>query len=75
MTNFRLFQTERDCRRQFQFEENGKKSSQRVENTVGEGEITCYEHSVFKRLILQTHKNQGLFGKGLTLSHNPHILI
>ena len=24
-----------------------------------------FSHSVFKRLILQTHKNQGLFGKGL----------
>ena len=23
--------------------------------------------SVFRRLVLQTHKNQGLFGKGLTL--------
>ena len=25
-------------------------------------------HSVFKRLVLQTRKNQGLFGKGLTRS-------
>ena len=24
-----------------------------------------FSHSVFKRLVLQTHKNQGLFGKGL----------
>ena len=24
-----------------------------------------FSHSVFKRLILQTRKNQGLFGKGL----------
>ena len=24
-----------------------------------------FSHSVFKRLELQTHKNQGLFGKGL----------
>ena len=34
-------------------------------------EIARYEqfllyHSVFKRLILQTSKNQGLFGRGLT---------
>ena len=27
-----------------------------------------FSHSVFKRLVLQTRKNQGLFGKGLTLS-------
>ena len=25
----------------------------------------CFSDSVFKRLVLQTHKNQGLFGKGL----------
>ena len=25
-----------------------------------------FSHSVFKRLALQTRKNQGLFGKGLT---------
>ena len=28
-----------------------------------------FSHSVFKRLVMQTHKNQGLFGKGL-----KHIL-
>ena len=35
MTNFRLFQTERVCRRQFQI--------QQVENTVGKGEIAHFE--------------------------------
>ena len=25
-----------------------------------------FSHSVFKRLVLQTRKNQGLFGKGLS---------
>ena len=30
---------------------------------------------VFKRLVLQTHKNQGLFGKGLILYHTIHNLI
>ena len=28
-----------------------------------------FSHIVFKRLGLQTRKNQGLFGKGLTLYH------
>ena len=28
-----------------------------------------FSHIVFKKLVLQTRKNQGLFGKGLTLSH------
>ena len=41
-----------------------------VENTVGKGEIArtsnfSFSHSVFKRPVLQTRKNQGLFGKGL----------
>ena len=27
-----------------------------------------FSHSVFKRLVLQTRKNQGLFGKGLNES-------
>ena len=30
-----------------------------------------FSHSVFKRLVLQTHKNQGLFGKGLTAKLIP----
>ena len=33
-----------------------------------------FSHSVFKRLILQTRKNQGLFGKGLTLLPNDKTL-
>ena len=38
-TNFRLFQTERVCRRQFQISRNERKLSKQVENTVGKGEI------------------------------------
>ena len=26
-----------------------------------------FSHNVFKRLVLQTHEDQGLFGKGLTV--------
>ena len=38
---------------------------------MGKGEVSHYEeilpiHSVFKRLLQQTSKNQGLFVKGLT---------
>ena len=40
-TNLRLFQTERVCRRQF--DENCRKLSKQVENTVGKGEIARYE--------------------------------
>ena len=32
-----------------------------------------FSHSVFKRLVLQTRKNQGLFGKGLTLSQTTNF--
>ena len=42
-TNFRRFQTERVCRPQFQLDENGRKLSKRIENTVGKGEIARYE--------------------------------
>ena len=42
-TSFRLFQTERACRRQFQLDENGRKFAKWVENTAGKGEIARYE--------------------------------
>ena len=40
-TNFRLFQNEKD--NNFKFDENGRKISKRVENTVGKGDIADYE--------------------------------
>ena len=54
----------------FKFNENGRKFFKRVENTGGKGEIACHEQFLlfpqcFKRLVLQTYKNQGLSGKGL----------
>ena len=71
-TNFRLFQTERVCKRQFKFDENGRKLSKRVENTGGRKILLdmsnfSFSHSVLKRLVQQTSKNKGLFKKGLTL--------
>ena len=50
----------------FKFDENGRKFSKRVENPVGKGEF-ARSRSFFERPILRTRKNQGLFGKGLTL--------
>ena len=41
-TNFRLFQIE-FADDNFKFDENGRKVSKRVENTVGKGEIARYE--------------------------------
>ena len=35
-----------------------------------------FSHSVFKRLVMQTRKNQGLFGKGLNIKESiPYILL
>ena len=42
-TNFRLFQTERVADDNFESDENGRKFSKWVENTVGKGEIALYE--------------------------------
>ena len=60
----------------FKLDENGRKSSKRLENTVGKGEIARYEQFLLfkqcfrKTYILQTRTNQGLFGKGLTLPND-----
>ena len=70
-TNFRLYQTERVCRKQFQVPSKWQKVPQIGRKTVREKEkllVTSnfsFSHSVLKRLFLQTRKNQGLFGKGL----------
>ena len=48
----------------FKFNENCRKFSQRVENTVRKREIARND-SVFKRPVLQTRKIKGLFSKGL----------
>ena len=61
MTNFRQSKLKEFADDNFKFYENVKKFSKWIENTVGKGEIA---HSVFKRLVLQTRKNQDLFGKG-----------
>ena len=42
-TNFRLLQTEEFADNNFKFDENGRKLSKWVENTVGKGEIARYE--------------------------------
>ena len=49
----------------FEFDENRRKFSKWVEITGKKR--NCSSRSVFKRLLLQTHKNQGLFRKELNL--------
>ena len=70
MTNFRLFQTERVCRRQLQFDETGEKLSKRIENTVGKGEIAPYEQFLlfpqcFQKACFPGASKVSLCGNGL----------
>ena len=58
--------------RDFELDEGGRKFSKMLENAEGKGEIAHYNnfsffYSVFKRLVLQTRKKKGLFGKGLNI--------
>ena len=53
----------------FEFEKSGSKFSKQVENTVGNEQFLLF-HLVFKGLVLQTCKKQGLFGKGLMIQQN-----
>ena len=53
--NFRLFQTERVCRKQFQIDKIGRKLSKQVENTEGKGEIARYQQFLlFPRCFQKT---------------------
>ena len=70
-TNFRQFQTEKFADDNFRFDENGQKFSKWVKNTVGKGEIARYKQFIlfprcFQRHLIQTGKNLGSFGKGLS---------
>ena len=58
-SNFRIPTLKEFADDNFKFDENYRKFSKWVENTVGKGEIACYEQfllfcSVFKGLVLQT---------------------
>ena len=70
-TNFRLFQTETVCKRQFQIRRKMAESFTNEGKTLWKNEklfVTSnffFFYSVFKRPVLQTSKNKGLFGKGL----------
>ena len=78
-TNFRFFQTERVCRWQFQVWRKWQIVLQTVRKHCGKRKkllfmsIFSFFYTVFKRLVLQARKNQGLFGKGLTLSKTSNF--
>ena len=63
----------------FEFYKTGRKLPKCVENTVGKGEIAYYEQFLlfpqcFKRPVLQTRKNKGLFGKELNPFSRPVLI-
>ena len=63
----------------FELDENSRKFSKCIENTVEMEKLLVmsyfsFSHSAFKRLVLQTHKNHGLFGKGLICFFQKHLL-
>ena len=70
MTNFRLLKLKEFADDNFTFDENGRKSSKWVENTVGKRVLLVtsnfsFSHSVFKRLVSQGHQKASLCGNGL----------
>ena len=71
MTNFRLFQIETVCRRQFQNGWKWQKVCKTIRKHCGKKEKSLvtsnfsFAYTVFIRFVWQTCKNQGLFGKGL----------
>ena len=72
-TNFRLFHAVRVCR-QFQVYWKWHKAVKTGKTHCGKRRNCSLREmfpfpSVFKRRVLQTRKNQGLFGKGLSHSH------
>ena len=79
-TNFRLFQTERICRQQFWTEWKRQKVLQMDRKHCGKRRncslraISPFPAVFFKTLVLQTRKNQGLFGKRL-ISRNWTFLL
>ena len=75
MINFRLFRIEDFADDNFKFEEKGRKLSKPVENTVGKGEIACYEQFLLFPQSFQKACFPGL-SKGVTVwewvKDSPH---
>ena len=71
-TNFRLFQIEKRFQTTILILMKMAESSPKEKKTLWEKEKllvmsnVSFSHSVFKRLVPQTCKNKGLFGKGLS---------
>ena len=70
MTNFRLFQTERDCRQQFKFDENREELSKKVRKHCEKrrncslGAISPFPTMFSKELYSRDVKTRAYLGKG-----------
>ena len=78
MTNFRLFQTERVCRRQFQIRQKWQKVIQTCGKHWEKEKLLVtsnfsFSHSVFKRLVSQGRQKVSLCGNGLKASKNLFV--
>ena len=68
--NFRLFKLKEFADDNFKFDENDRKFSEPVENTVGKGEIACYKQFLLlpqfflKDLYCRHIKTRACLGKG-----------
>ena len=70
-TNFRLLKLKEFADDNFKFDENGRKLSKRVENTVGKGQIARYEQFLFflqcfQKACFPGRQKVALCGNGLT---------
>ena len=68
-TNFRHFKLKEFADNNFKFDENGRKFSKRVENTVGKGEIGRYEHLPFPTVFSKDIKTRACLVKGLNAGY------
>ena len=65
----------------FEFDENGRKFSKRVENTVGKGEIARYEQFILfsrcfsKDFYCRHVKTRAYLGEGLTNSVTSRVTL
>ena len=64
MTNCRLSKLKQSEDDNFEFDENTRKYSKRVENTVAKREIACYE-----QFLLFPVFSKGLFPRGIKRCH------
>ena len=75
MTNFRPFQTEELADDNFEFDKNERKFFRLVENTVGKGEIACYEQYLLFPLCFQKTCTADKLKPGLVWERVKQIIV